>query len=332
MLSECLRIQIIRGNNVESEHLVDAVVANSSGIIIKRWGDIERVCYPRSSIKSIQAISLVESGAIEKFDLNDKHLAVACASHNGESEHTNLVQSWLARMGLSESHLRCGVHAPYDEQTFKELIGKKVEFSQLHNNCSGKHAGILASALLMNEDINTYLQKDHPIQRKIKSTFEELSSYTIPDNDWAIDGCGIPTYLSPLKSLAIAMARLGTPFSLSSERSYACEKITSAIVKEPYYVAGRDRFCTDTMFAAEQKLVVKVGAEGVFAGSYLNSDIGIALKVRDGAERAAESAMAFVLSQHNNNGEILSLYLDSFLNSPLKNWGNTQVGAVRVIG
>ncbi|MGZ3780146.1 MAG: asparaginase [Pseudobdellovibrionaceae bacterium] len=331
MSSDCLRVQIIRGNGVESEHQVDAVVVNSSGDVLRCWGNAERVIYPRSSIKSIQAIALVESGAIEKFNLNEKHLAVACASHNGESKHTGLVHDWLIRMGLSECHLRCGSHAPYDEQTFKELIEKKISINQLHNNCSGKHAGILAATLLMQEDINTYLQKDHPIQKKIKTIFEEMSAYAIPENDWAIDGCGIPTYLSPLKSVAIAMARMGTPKNLSYEKAQACEKITSSIVKEPYYVAGRNRFCTDTMLAARQNLVVKVGAEGVFAGSYLNSDIGIALKARDGAERAAEAAMAFVLLQNNNNENCLTSYLEGLLHTSLKNWAATSVGSIRVV-
>lgn len=330
MRDECLRIQITRGKSVESEHLVDVAVVNSGGDVLKSWGDVEKAIYPRSSVKSIQAIPFVESGAIEKYNLSNKHIALACASHNGEGVHTTAVKEWLSIMTLSESDLRCGCHAPLDEKTESELLLQNIPFSQLHNNCSGKHSGILSSVLMMNEEVRNYLNKDHPVQRKIKSTIEQMSSCSIPENDWGVDGCGVPTYYTPLKALSLAMARIGTPASLNSERALSCRKINSAVVTGPYYVGGRNRFCTNTMIAAESKLLVKGGAEGVYVASYLNGDIGIALKVRDGGKRAAEIALAYVLSQYKNE-QSFALYLQNFLQTPLKNWVSTEIGGIRVI-
>jgi L-asparaginase II len=160
-------VEIHRGNGLESRHRGAAVIADSRGDIVAAWGDIDGPIFPRSAVKMIQALPLIESGAAERFRLTDEHLALACASHSGEPVHVRAVEAWLAQIGLDGNALECGTHEPFSDSAARELIAARQRPSPLHNNCSGKHAGFLTAAHHMNFPIRAYIDKSHPIQRLV---------------------------------------------------------------------------------------------------------------------------------------------------------------------
>jgi L-asparaginase II len=310
-----LNVEVVRGNNVESLHEVTALVVNSKGETIMGFGDTARSIYPRSSIKSIQAINIITSGAAEKFAVTDQELALASASHNGETDHIIGVQQWLGRMGLSEQDLECGAQ--------KQQEG----FSPLFNNCSGKHAGMLASALAMGVSTKGYSKVDHPVQANVRKTIEDFCSASVTNDNIAIDGCSIPTYFLPMQSLALGMARFGDYERLPSGYHNACRRIFRAVTEYPYYIAGKDRYCTNMTVELGKRASIKTGAEGVMFASLPDLKLGLVVKANDGAVRAAEACTSWLLFEM---GVLSAKGLEKFLPLPLKNWNGIQTGLIRV--
>ena len=202
-------VLVRRGDRVESVHRVAYAVADAGGTLLQHEGDVRRPVFPRSSVKPLQALPLVESGAAERFALSERELALACASHGGEPMHTEIVAAWLARIGLDPSALECGAHAPSHEPTARQLIEQRRPPSPLHNNCSGKHAGMLTLALHLGAPTAGYIAPDHPVQQRISALLAAMSGASLAPP--AIDGCGVPTHAMPLAGLATAMARLADP-------------------------------------------------------------------------------------------------------------------------
>lgn len=290
-------VEVTRGRVVESRHRGSALIVDRHGTVHGQWGDTDRAIYARSAIKSLQAIPLVESGAADAFGLGDEELALACASHSGEPRHVERVAAWLARIGLSEADLECGTHLPMHEGSAHDLVCRHEHPSGLHNNCSGKHTGFLTTAVHLGEKTKGYVRYDHPVQQRILGVLEQMTGCGLGDAPWAADGCSIPTIAIPLQGLAFAMARIADPDDLSPSRRDAVLRIRRAWAAQPFFVAGTGRFDTEMMGACHGRVVTKMGAEGVFCAALPEYGLGVALKIDDGAERAANVAMAAILQR-----------------------------------
>lgn len=279
-----------RGERVESRHRGHAVVCDARGAIRASWGDPRAIVYPRSSCKMLQALPLLESGA--GAGLSTERLALACASHQGAEMHVSRVSAWLADIGLGERDLRCGPQVPDDAGERRRLRDADAAPCQLHNNCSGKHAGFLT----LNRHLRggaEYVDPAHPVQRAARAAFEEMCGETSPG--YGIDGCSAPNFAGSLHGLARAMARMADPTGLGRVRGEAARRLVSAMLAHPLLVAGEGRACSELMAAMGGHVAVKTGAEGVFAAILPESGLGIALKIEDGATRASECAIAAIL-------------------------------------
>ena len=296
MSANPILVDVTRGDMVESRHCGAISVVKSDGQTMLTVGDTQGLVYPRSAIKPLQAIYLIESGAAEAFHLTDAELALACASHNGEIGHIAAVRAWLARLGLAEEALECGAHAPRRNEDWAALVKDNLSPGPAHNNCSGKHCGFLSSARHLGLTTEGYIAKEHPIQQAVLGLIGEMADVSLDATPGGIDGCGIPVAGMPLESLALAFARFATGAGLGSKRQAAAQRIYQAMVREPFMVAGSERWCTRAMQAGNGAFIVKTGAEGVYCGAVPGAGVGIALKIDDGASRAAECAMGTVLS------------------------------------
>lgn len=319
-------VEITRGSLVESVHRGTIAIANAEGEIVFALGDVEALAYPRSSLKPIQALPLVESGAAEAFGLGDEDVALACASHSGEPMHTTRVAAWLERIGCTTSDLACGPHAVRYEPVWEAMVKRGEPATRLHNNCSGKHTGFLTVARHWDVAIAGYEHHDHPVQRAVAAALGELAGIE-GELAWGVDGCAAPNFALPLSGFARALAKLADPASLSAPRQDAARRIVRAMTRHPELVAGTGRACTILMRAARRRAAVKTGAEGYFAGIVPESGLGIAIKIDDGAGRAAETAMAAVLDKLGLLGEDPAAR--GILNAPVTNTRNTIVGERR---
>jgi L-asparaginase II len=287
-------VEVIRGEMVESVHRGSVVIVDHRGVVADFWGRVDEVVYPRSALKPIQAIPLLESGAFDHFGLSAREIALACASHEGEPLHVEIVGHWLARIGLSVEDLRCGLpecarHARGDEEA-------PIATAAMHQ-CSGNHVGFLTTARFLGEPTLGYVGAAHPVQRRVFSVLEELAGIKVRSAPKGTDGCGIPVIGISLKSLATAIARLGNPVDLPERRAVAAKRIVEAMHREPYLVAGKGRSCTALMQRAKKPLMVKMGAEGVYVAAIPDLGLGVAIKIDDGSTRAAEVTIAAVLNR-----------------------------------
>jgi L-asparaginase II len=321
-------VLVRRGDRVESVHRIAYAVADAGGGLLHHEGDVRRPVFPRSAVKPVQALALIESGAAERFALSERELALACASHGGEPMHTEAVATWLARIGLDRSALKCGVHAPTHEPTGRRLIAEGQAPSALHNNCSGKHAGMLTLALHLGVPIEGYTAPDHPVQQRISAVLAAMSGVSLAPP--AIDGCGIPTHPLPLADLAAAIARLGAPGPDPDDapgRAQACARIRAAMAGHPLLVAGSGRACSLIM-AAAPGVLVKTGAEGVYVAALPEQRLGLALKVADGASRAAVVALMTLLQRLGALDPGASAALGDLAAPELRNHAERLVGRI----
>jgi L-asparaginase II len=323
-------VEVTRGDMVESRHRAAIAVVDADGRVVLSAGDIDRAVYPRSAIKPMQALPLVESGAADAFRLGEAELALACASHSGEPRHVAAVAAWLARIGCAPSDLECGTHAPVDAAAAGALAVGHIRPSALHNNCSGKHAGFLTVARHMGEPTGGYIGYDHPVQRRVRAALAELCGCDLAAVPHGIDGCGIPQYGIPLRALARGMARLAAPERLPPARTAAILRIRAAMAAEPFLVAGSGRFDTAAIEATSGAVLVKTGAEGVYAAILTDRGLGLALKVDDGAKRAAEVALGHALRRLGALPDGAATRLAAFLEPAVHNVAGRVVGRVRV--
>lgn len=285
-------VEVWRGEILESVHRGHAVVCDGAGEILEAWGDPGAVIYPRSSAKMIQALPLLESGA--GAGLATDRLALACASHKGAAIHTTRVEAWLAELGLSEADLRCGVHAPSEREAAEALIREGRRPCQIHNNCSGKHAGFLTLSRHLGAGPE-YVEVDHPVQAAVRAAFEEVTQEASPG--WGVDGCSAPNFATTVAGLARAMAEFATAAGRPGARAAAQARLVEAMIAHPELVAGEGRACTELMRAAGGAAALKTGAEGVYVGILPGRGLGIALKITDGATRASEAVIAALLGR-----------------------------------
>ncbi|MEM0942950.1 MAG: asparaginase, partial [Pseudomonadota bacterium] len=251
--------EVWRGQILESVHRGSAVVCRADGTIEAAWGDPSRIILPRSSCKMVQALPLVESGIADRRGLTDRHLALACASHQGAAVHTDLARAWLSDLGLAEAALRCGPQIPSDAEARHGLRESGVCADQTHNNCSGKHCGFLTLGQALGGGAE-YHEVDHPVQEAVRQATAEVADEEL--GAFAIDGCSAPNYAMSLRGLATSMARFAVPGP--DGRGRAMARLVGAMAAHPVLVAGERRACTALIRACAGRAVVKTGAEGVF--------------------------------------------------------------------
>lgn len=320
-------IEVCRGGRVESRHRVAVVVADAGGGIRLVRGDPDLRVFPRSAVKPIQAIPLIESGAADALHLDATELALACASHGGEPGHVETVIAWLGRLGLGPENLACGAHLPSHKPTAAAMQRSGEAPSRAHNNCSGKHSGMLSTAVHLGEPVVGYECADHPVQERIRDVLEAMAGETMPEPP-GVDGCGIPAWTVTLGGLARMAARFADPSGLPSSRRAAIHRLGAAMRAEPWYVAGTGRLCTALMQAAPSVLA-KTGAEGVFWAALPELGLGIGLKAEDGAARAVEPALIATLDALGVLDERAMTALAGFAMPTLRNHIGDAVGEIR---
>lgn len=329
-----LRIEVTRGGAVESAHRAIAVAVDADGAVALARGPADMPVFPRSAVKVLQALPLVESGAADAFGFGNRELALACASHSGEDGHADLAGEILGRAGLGEGDLECGCHWPFDMPVALDLARRGIDPTQLHNNCSGKHSGFLCTAVHLGEETRGYVGADHPVQRRVRDAIAQTTGAPVgTELPAGIDGCAIPTFAAPLRSFAHAFAKLGAGIGVEPERARAGRRLIEACMSEPWLMAGTRRACVALMEAAPGRVFAKTGAEGVFCGAVPELGLGFAIKAEDGATRASEASvaawLAVLLRPHD---AALAERYEALSRHPLRNWAGTQVGEVRVAG
>jgi len=287
-------VEVRRGAITESRHRGHVVALEPDGKIVAYLGALETVTFLRSSAKPFQALPLVVSGAADRFGFTDREVALACASHNGEPIHTELAASMLKKIGLGPEALKCGVHEPYGVEAARQLRERGEAPNVLHNNCSGKHAGMLALAVHLGAPTETYHKPQHPVQIAIANTVAQFSGVAVEDMSVGTDGCAVPVFGITMKAMALAYSRLvAPPAGFDEATREACERIVRVMSTYPELIGGTsDRLDTEIMRATPGRLVSKVGAEGVYTAGVLPCEewpkgLGIALKIEDGDDRRA---------------------------------------------
>jgi L-asparaginase II len=329
-MADPVLVEATRGGATESEHRGSVAVRDADGRAVLALGDADRAIFPRSAVKALQALLLIETGAADRYGLTQAELALACASHSGEPRHAETASAMLAKAGRDVNCLECGTHWPSNEQAARQLAAAGREPTPLHNNCSGKHAGFICVACATHVDPKGYVRPDHEVQSRVKGVLEEMMGVTLSDAARGVDGCSIPTYASPLSGLATAFARFGSGAGLSGDRAAAARRLREAVAAEPAMVAGSRRFDTIVMQALGDKVFTKTGAEGVYCAALPRQGLGIALKCDDGAGRAAEAVMAaLILAFVPLSGEPRKL-LAAYADKPITNWNGIETGRLRV--
>lgn len=330
-MSNPVLVEVLRGGHVESRHRGAVAVFDADGKAMLEIGDTQRPVFPRSAVKSIQALPFVETGAADAYGFGDRELALACASHNGEVGHVELARAMLAKAGLDVEALECGAHWPSYQKATIELARSGGTANALHNNCSGKHTGFLCACCHGGIEHRGYVRADHAYQEMLRGALEDVTGAAHNADNRGTDGCSIPTYAVPLRNLAQGFARMATGVGLGQERAKAARRLFAACMAEPFYVGGTDRFDTRLMNVAKGRVFTKVGAEGVFCAAVPELGLGIALKCDDGASRAAEVTVAAVIARLLQ-GDALADEIAEFTRPRLTNWNGIEVGGLRPAG
>lgn len=324
-----------RGKKEESFHRGRAVVVNEAGERILSIGDVEAAVFPRSCLKPIQALPLVASGAADRYSLSDAEIALACGSHGGSPLHVATAQSILKKIGSSCDALECGVHWPLDSGESRALAARREEPTVLHNNCSGKHCGFLAVGAVRSLDVAGYTNASHPVMREVTKAISLMTGVELDESQACIDGCAIPAFSMPLVSIAAGFARLGTGEGLSTVLARAAERIRTAVVQNPIMLSGAGRIDTLITEVCQGEVFVKSGAEGVMAASIPALGYGLAVKIDDGAQRAATAVMAHLLLQmlqkHSLTTPKAVEMLKRYARFQIKNWNGTDIGSIEPI-
>lgn len=324
-----------RGQMVESIHRGSVSVFDADGTTILKLGTVDKPVYPRSAMKLIQALPLVESGAADKFGFGNKELSLACASHSSEPGHVAVAEAMLRSAGLTESDLECGAHWPSfgeaGEAAKIKLAGSGGLPSRFHNNCSGKHAGFLCCATHAGMKTAGYSELQHELQRGIRASMQELTGELIGDTQCGVDGCSAPTFAVTLNGLAQGFAKLATGSGLAPIRAKSASRLLNACMQEPWFMAGTKRFCTRVMEVGQGRIFAKFGAEGVYTAAIPELGVGIVIKADDGTDRAGEMMLAGVLVKLLGSDRQLGEALHTLASRPIRDWNNRQVGELRAV-
>lgn len=328
-LTNPILIHTHRGTLIENKHRGAYIVVDAQGDVISAAGFYQEMIYARSSLKPINVLAMLTSGAADFFNVTDEEIALACASHSGEEKHVDLVGAWLKRIGCTPEDLECGIHAPMSRTARRELQKRGEKPTTLHNACSGKHAGFLTLTKFLGAPIKGYTNIDHPTQKAIMETAARMVDIKLDETPKGIDGCCIPMMAMPMINLAVGMTRLISPTDLDLRLQEACKRVVSSMQNHPFCIGGTNRFDTQIIEQTKGSVLVKMGADGVFSGMVPKKKWGIALKVDDGNLVAAEAAMFHLLRRL----EVLdkSVYdegtpLFHWIKHPINNYLKEQVG------
>jgi L-asparaginase II len=327
--------EVVRGETVESIHRGHLIVLDGSGKTVAALGSPETVTFYRSAAKAFQAIPFITSGAADSFGFSEREIALACASHSGERAHTTLAAAMLEKTGLCEKKLRCGAHLPFHQATAEQMIRQGEKPTQIHNNCSGKHAAMLAFAKHTGAEIETYEHLENPIQREILKIVSIFTDVPVEEIKIGVDGCAAPNFALSLRAMALSFAKLINPSEYFDENlKNACQKIVSAKISFPELVGGTDRLDTLLMQAGKGKIVSKIGAEGVWLCGVLPCEkypngLGIALKIEDGDDQRARAVVSVEVLRRL--GIFSAEDLQNYSPLPVKNRRGNLVGKVRAV-
>jgi L-asparaginase II len=323
-------VLVYRGDFLESSHDIHVAVVNAAGELLYSYGNPDRLTFPRSSMKPFQAVQLIETGTAEAFQYSAADISLSCASHSGEHFHRSTVLDILSRAGLDEDHLQCGTHLPRDMESYRQLIREGKELTPVFSNCSGKHSGMLASAVHMNEDIHTYREITHPLQQRILAVIEDVCDFPKEQIQISVDGCGVPVHQLPLRNAALGFARLAKPEHYTQgKRAQSIKTICEAMVQHPEMVGGTNRFDTDLMREFKGRIVAKAGAEAVQCLADIETGIGIAIKIEDGSPRATSVVTMEVLRQLGIGSEEVFANLEEYVQAPVLNARNDKIGVMK---
>jgi L-asparaginase II len=320
-------VEVTRGGFVESRHIVHVAVAHADRGLIASCGDAHHVSFVRSAIKMFQALPLAEDGVIASFGLSSEEVALCTASHNAEPFQVATARAILAKVGAAEDALACGPHPPMYAPAAEALERRGETPGRIHNNCSGKHAGMLALARHHGWTLEGYHFADHPVQQRVLHTLCAWSGLEPSAVSLGVDGCGLPTFALPLDRTALACARFA---AAATRGDTAAATIERAMTDHPEYVAGTGRLCTELMRTASGRLFAKVGAEGYYCAGVPQQALGIALKVDDGARRASEPALLAVLGALSVLTTTELERLRDFAQPAITNTRGEVVGEIRV--
>lgn len=321
--------EAVRGNWVENRHRGAFAVVDAIGRVIASAGDIERPIFPRSAIKSMQALAIFSAHADEKFHPSEEELALACASHHGEEVHTQAVSRFLERMGLGVDDLECGAHQPTNAGAREALRAAGRKPSALHNNCSGKHSGMLSVALTMGVDTHGYVERDHPVQRRVREAVETVIGEPLSEDRCGTDGCSIPTFAAPLRAFAFGFARMATGQGLSPDAAAAARRLFDAATRHPHLVSGTGHPDEAIMTAFQGRVMQKVGAEAVQCGAIRDKGWGYAIKCDDGNVAASQAMLAAVLLNSADPDAAQRKVLEGLKHQPIRNVRSMVVGEMR---
>ncbi len=317
--------ELVRFPRLESSHTGAWAVADPDGRIVASGGDIDRGIFPRSAVKAFQAIPLLVGGGAERAGFTPPELALACASHDGSALHAGTARGMLEKIGLDMRALECGTHWPSSRAAAHALVAAGEQPCALHNNCSGKHAGFLASAVAAGITPGGYVRPDHPILQRVTATLAEITGVRLEAENRGTDGCAIPTFAIPLRALATGFARFGSGRHLPADFALAAATLREAVAAHPLLVGGAEKFDTEIASGLGARAFVKVGAEGVYCGAIPERGLGFALKCDDGAVRAAEAACAALLRGMLGPSPLL----DRLAEPKVRNWNGDLVGQLR---
>ena len=320
---------VTRGDLIECIHYGDLAVCDATGKLIASVGDPSRRVYWRSSAKPIQALGVVQSGAADRFAFTARELSVCCASHSGSAEHVETVRGILAKIGLDETALQCGTHWSGDTAERNRLIKADASPSPVHNNCSGKHSGMLASCVAWGADPGSYLALDHPVQKRIYENLSVLSGVPVADIPCSVDGCGAPTHAMSLQAMATAFARLAWPDDMPEPIQQAAPRIVAATAAEPVMVSSRGSFNSLLLEAGMGRIVAKGGAEGLFVLGLTAHGLGIAVRTSDGNGRCHPPVVLHLLASLGCLERDLGEALADFVRPKITNCHGVTVGEIR---
>jgi len=327
--SQKLFVEVTRNNTVESRHFGAAVVCDYKGTVVESWGDIDQLIFPRSALKPMLAIHLVESGASLHYDLNDAELSLACSSHQGEQIHQDLVESWLKRLGLTVDYLACGAVLPECSERTHQLLASGQQGCRIHHNCSGKHTGFLTSALHLKLPLEGYHALEHPLQKSSLAILSDLAQIDLMQYPMGIDGCGLPAPTMPLIQLGLATARFANPVDLSELRRKAIYRLHKAITNEPLYIAGHGSVVSELNEVTKGSVLAKTGAEGVIIAALPEKGLGVAVKIADGGSRARSVALLAILDHLGALSAKEKQKLHDYITPAITNSRGFAVGEIR---
>jgi L-asparaginase II len=325
-------VEVWRGDLVESVHHGVAAVANAAGEIVEGWGDTSLVAYPRSALKPIQAIALVETGAYAARGLTSRHLALACASHRGEPFHTELVSAWLEDLGLTQSALACGPDHPYDEASAAAAIRAGHPLQRIYHNCSGKHCGFLTVATHRGWPVEGYAQLEHPTQQLYLDALSDLLGRDARALPFGVDGCALPAAALPVKEMAVMMARFAAARVASPSRRAAILAIHEAMRAHPEYISGTDQPGVHLARVTGGRIIVKTGAEGFLMAYVPQNGLAAVLKIADGEARARFPALIALLSSIGLLDAAEQRELARIAEPPVLNSAGATVGRICACG